>query len=134
MIIDMFDHRSGIEFSFCAVSPGQVFLVFHSETKRALLPNEVTSIDTVRALFVRSFPRSLSMRFFESPLHKIYILDQTTNIFYELDDLRYFLAAVKGQFSPDFNFLSNSVFRTMQHIIDKIKMLMWQFLTKSFAQ
>ena len=70
------------------VSIGQVFLVYHNETKRALLPNEVTSVDTVRALFVRSFPHSLSMRSFDAPSRKIYILDRTSGIFYELDDLR----------------------------------------------
>ena len=68
---------------------GQVFLVHRGETKRAVLPNEVTSMDTVRALFVRSFPHSISMRCFDSPAHKIYVLDQTSGIFYELDDLRF---------------------------------------------
>ena len=34
-------------------SLGLVFLQFRSETKRALLPNEITSWDTVKALFVR---------------------------------------------------------------------------------
>ena len=33
--------------------PGLVFLVYRGETKRALLPNEVSFIDTVKALFVR---------------------------------------------------------------------------------
>lgn len=69
------------------VLSGQVFLVYRCETKRAILPNEVTSIDTVRALFVRSFPKSLSMRWFDSPYRKIYILDSATNVFYELEDL-----------------------------------------------
>ena len=32
---------------------GIVFLIFRGETKRALLPNEITSIITVKALFVR---------------------------------------------------------------------------------
>jgi len=64
-------------------------LVYHNETKRAVLPNEVTSVDTVRALFVRSFPHGLSMRCFDSPSRKIYILDQLSGIFYELDDLRF---------------------------------------------
>ena len=32
---------------------GLVFLVYRGETKRALLPNEVSFIDTVKALFVR---------------------------------------------------------------------------------
>ncbi|KAK2162424.1 hypothetical protein LSH36_99g07034 [Paralvinella palmiformis] len=70
------------------LSEGLVFLSFRSETKRALLPNEVTSLDTVRALFVRSFSECLSMQWFDIPSHKIYILDHKTNVFYELDDVR----------------------------------------------
>ncbi|ELU00619.1 hypothetical protein CAPTEDRAFT_225571 [Capitella teleta] len=67
---------------------GQVFLTFRNETKRALLPNELTSIDTIRALFVRSFPDALSMQLFESAAKRIYILEAATSVFYELDDLR----------------------------------------------
>ncbi|ESO07115.1 hypothetical protein HELRODRAFT_152130, partial [Helobdella robusta] len=67
---------------------GQVFLTFNEETKRSLLPNEVTSMDTVKALFVRSFPHSLTMRWFDDPMKKVYILDRSTNVFYELEDLR----------------------------------------------
>jgi len=66
-----------------------VFLVYRNETKRAVLPNEVTSVDTVRALFVRSFPHSLSMRSFDVSSRKIYVLDRMSGIFYELDDLRF---------------------------------------------
>ena len=33
---------------------GIVFLIFRGETKRALLPNEITSVITVKALFVRN--------------------------------------------------------------------------------
>ena len=32
---------------------GIVYLIFRGETKRALLPNEITSVITVKALFVR---------------------------------------------------------------------------------
>ena len=37
------------------------------ETKRALLPNEITVLDTVKALFVRSFGRMLTMEYMDSP-------------------------------------------------------------------
>jgi hypothetical protein len=37
------------------------------ETKRALLPNEITVLDTVKALFVRSFGRALTMEYLDSP-------------------------------------------------------------------
>jgi hypothetical protein len=68
---------------------GLVFLQYRSETKRALLPNEITSIDTVRALFVRSFPRQLSMAYLEGPNVKIYIHDSSKDMFYELEDCRF---------------------------------------------
>lgn len=67
---------------------GLVFLQYRNETKRALLPNEITSIDTVRALFVRSFPRQLSMNYLEGPNVKIYIHDSSKDMFYELEDVR----------------------------------------------
>lgn len=67
---------------------GLVFLQYRSETKRALLPNEITSIDTVRALFVRSFPRQLTMNYLEGPNVKIYIHDANKDMFYELEDVR----------------------------------------------
>lgn len=69
-------------------SLGLVFLQYRSETKRALLPNEITSIDTVRALFVRSFPRQLTMNYLEGPNVKIYIHDANKDMFYELEDVR----------------------------------------------
>ncbi|XP_053200866.1 coiled-coil domain-containing protein AGAP005037-like isoform X2 [Panonychus citri] len=68
-------------------SLGLVFLQYRNETKRALLPNEITSIDTVRALFVRSFPRQLTMDYLDSRQVRIYIHDTSKNMFYELEDL-----------------------------------------------
>ncbi|OXU31289.1 hypothetical protein TSAR_013903 [Trichomalopsis sarcophagae] len=67
---------------------GLVFLQYRNETKRALLPNEITSIDTVKALFVRSFPKQLTMEYLDSPHVKIYIHDSNKDMFYELEDLR----------------------------------------------
>lgn len=67
---------------------GLVFLQFRHETKRALLPNEITTLDTVRALFVRSFARQLSMEYFDSNNVHIYIHDPNQDMFYELEDLR----------------------------------------------
>lgn len=70
------------------IFPGLVFLQFRHETKRALLPNEITTLDTVRALFVRSFARQLSMEYFDSNNVRIYIHDPNQDMFYELEDLR----------------------------------------------
>ncbi|XP_076361917.1 coiled-coil domain-containing protein AGAP005037-like isoform X4 [Tachypleus tridentatus] len=67
---------------------GMVFLQYRSETKRALLPNEITTLDTVKALFVRSFPKQLTMEYLDSPHLHIYIHDPSKDMFYELEDLR----------------------------------------------
>ncbi|XP_071038407.1 coiled-coil domain-containing protein AGAP005037 isoform X5 [Parasteatoda tepidariorum] len=66
---------------------GLVFLQYRSETKRALLPNEITTLDTVKALFVRSFPKQLTMEYLDSPHIRIYIHDPAKDMFYELEDL-----------------------------------------------
>lgn len=70
-------------------SLGLVFLQFKNETKKSLLPNEITSFDTVKALFVRSFPNQLNMDYFEDKNRvRIYVHDQTKDMFYELEDLK----------------------------------------------
>ncbi|XP_022167634.1 coiled-coil domain-containing protein CG32809 isoform X5 [Myzus persicae] len=76
---------------------GLVFLQYRSETKRALLPNEITSIDTVKALFVRSFPKQLTMEYMDSALVKIYIHDSSKDMFYELEDLRSHLNDIRDR-------------------------------------
>ncbi|XP_025406795.1 coiled-coil domain-containing protein AGAP005037 isoform X5 [Sipha flava] len=76
---------------------GLVFLQYRSETKRALLPNEITSIDTVKALFVRSFPKQLTMEYMDSSLVKIYIHDSSKDMFYELEDLRSHLNDIRDR-------------------------------------
>ncbi|XP_049769740.1 coiled-coil domain-containing protein CG32809-like isoform X4 [Schistocerca cancellata] len=76
---------------------GLVFLQYRSETKRALLPNEITSLDTVKALFVRSFPKQLTMEYLDSPMVKIYIHDSSKDMFYELEDLRSHLREIRDR-------------------------------------
>ncbi|XP_015586486.1 uncharacterized protein LOC107263617 isoform X5 [Cephus cinctus] len=76
---------------------GLVFLQYRNETKRALLPNEVTSIDTVKALFVRSFPKQLTMEYLDSPHVKVYIHDSNKDMFYELEDLRSHLRDIRDR-------------------------------------
>ncbi|XP_067006011.2 coiled-coil domain-containing protein AGAP005037 isoform X4 [Anabrus simplex] len=78
-------------------SGGLVFLQYRNETKRALLPNEITSIDTVKALFVRSFPKQLTMEYLDSPHVKIYIHDSSKDMFYELEDLRSHLRDIRDR-------------------------------------
>ncbi|XP_052746755.1 coiled-coil domain-containing protein AGAP005037 isoform X3 [Bicyclus anynana] len=74
-----------------------VFLQYRSETKRALLPNEITSIDTVKALFVRSFPKQLTMQYMDSAHVKIYIHDSSKDMFYELEDVRAHLRDIRDR-------------------------------------
>lgn len=64
-----------------------VFLQFRDETKRAVLPNEVTTLDTVKALFVRSFPSQLTMDYLDKQAVKLYIRDTDQDLFYQLQDL-----------------------------------------------
>ncbi|XP_014469611.1 PREDICTED: uncharacterized protein LOC106741797 isoform X5 [Dinoponera quadriceps] len=78
-------------------SLGLVFLQYRNETKRALLPNEITSIDTVKALFVRSFPKQLTMEYLDSPHVKVYIHDSNKDMFYELEDVRSHLRDIKDR-------------------------------------
>ncbi|CAH0716583.1 unnamed protein product, partial [Brenthis ino] len=76
---------------------GLVFLQYRNETKRALLPNEITSIDTVKALFVRSFPKQLTMQYMDSENVKIYIHENTKDMFYELEDVRAHLRDIRDR-------------------------------------
>lgn len=73
-------------------SLGHIYLQYGGETKQANLPNELTAIDTIRALFVCAFPNMLTMDYM-SQLHvKIYIYNPNCNIFYELvniDDVKH---------------------------------------------
>ena len=64
-----------------------MYYYFLGETKRAVLPNEITSLDTVKALFVRSFPKTLTMEYMDTPRVHIYIHDSSKDIFYELENL-----------------------------------------------
>lgn len=53
------------------------------------MPNEVSSADTVHALFVSAFPQQLTLAMLESPNMAIYMKDHVRNIYYELTDVRW---------------------------------------------
>ncbi|CAH2036062.1 unnamed protein product, partial [Iphiclides podalirius] len=74
-----------------------VFLQYRTETKRALLPNEITSLDTVKALFVRSFSQQLTMQYLDSPAVKIYMHDASKDVFFELEDVRSHLRDIRDR-------------------------------------
>uniref|UniRef100_A0A8C6UTL1 Si:ch211-285f17.1 n=1 Tax=Neogobius melanostomus TaxID=47308 RepID=A0A8C6UTL1_9GOBI len=69
-------------------SLGVLYLQYGDETKQIRMPNEVTSIDTVRALFVSAFPQQLNMKMLESPSMAVYVKDDMRNVYYELSDVR----------------------------------------------
>ncbi|KAM4688230.1 sickle tail protein homolog isoform 2-T2 [Discoglossus pictus] len=69
-------------------SLGVLFLQYGEDTKKLQMPNEITGLDTIRALFVSAFPQQLTMKILESPSTAIYIKDEGRNIYYELSDIR----------------------------------------------
>ncbi|XP_069770691.1 sickle tail protein homolog isoform X5 [Narcine bancroftii] len=69
-------------------SLGALYLQYGDEIAQFAMPNEITSMDTVHALFVRAFPKQLTMKMLESQNVAVYIKDEARNGFYELTDLR----------------------------------------------
>ncbi|KAM9712827.1 sickle tail protein homolog isoform 18-T18 [Menidia menidia] len=69
-------------------SLGVLYLQYLDETKQIRMPNEITSIDTIRALFVSAFPQQLNMKMLESPSVAVYVKDDMRNMYYELSDVR----------------------------------------------
>lgn len=67
---------------------GVLYLQYGDETKHIRMPNEITSIDTVRALFVSAFPQQLTMKMLDSPSVAVYVKDDMRNVYYELSDVR----------------------------------------------
>ncbi|MCJ8728335.1 hypothetical protein PDJAM_G00003210 [Pangasius djambal] len=69
-------------------SLGVLYLQYGDNTKQIQMPNEITTVDTVQALFVSAFPQQLSMKMLESPSTAIYVKDDMRNMYYELSDVR----------------------------------------------
>ena len=67
---------------------GICYLIYGPETKRTVLPNQVTGLDTVKALFVRAFSDKLTMSYLDEENYvRIYIKDPLKELFYQLDDI-----------------------------------------------
>ncbi|XP_064906815.1 sickle tail protein homolog isoform X25 [Columba livia] len=95
-------------------SLGVLYLQYGDETKQLRMPNEITSTDTIRALFVSAFPQQLTMKMLESPSVAIYIKDESRNIYYELCDVRHiqdrsFLKVYNKDPAQAFNHTSRAV-------------------------
>ncbi|KAM9845031.1 sickle tail protein homolog [Aulostomus maculatus] len=69
-------------------SLGVLFLQYGDETKQIRMPAEISSQDTLRALFVTAFPQQLTMKMLQSPNMAIYIKDTNRNVYYDLEDIR----------------------------------------------
>ncbi|KAI4880355.1 hypothetical protein NFI96_001232 [Prochilodus magdalenae] len=69
-------------------SLGVLYLQYGDDMKQIRMPNEITSADTIRALFVSAFPQQLNMKMLESPSTAIYVKDDMRNMYYELSDVR----------------------------------------------
>ncbi|KAF3703660.1 Sickle tail protein -like protein [Channa argus] len=69
-------------------SLGVLYLQYGDETKQIRMPNEITGIDTVRAMFVSAFPQQLTMKMLESPSVAVYVKDDMRNMYYELSDVK----------------------------------------------
>ncbi|CAM9683948.1 unnamed protein product [Lampetra planeri] len=68
---------------------GVLFLHYGGETRQTVMPNAVTTLDTVRALFVKAFPDMLSMAALEAPDAAFLLRDAgSTATFRLLSDLR----------------------------------------------
>ncbi|GAB1286003.1 Sickle tail protein [Apodemus speciosus] len=76
---------------------GVLYLQYGDETKQLRMPNEITSTDTIRALFVSAFPQQLTMKMLESPSVAIYIKDESRNVYYELNDVREYPRQIPSQ-------------------------------------
>ncbi|XP_032813046.2 uncharacterized protein LOC116943873 isoform X1 [Petromyzon marinus] len=68
---------------------GVLYLHYGGETRQTVMPNAVTTLDTVRALFVKAFPDVLSMAALEAPDAAFLLRDAgSTATFRLLSDLR----------------------------------------------
>ncbi|XP_032421019.1 sickle tail protein homolog isoform X2 [Xiphophorus hellerii] len=68
--------------------PGVLFLQYEGETKQVMISTEVSSHDTLQALFVTAFPHQLTMKMLQPPNMAICIKDTKRNMYYDLEDLR----------------------------------------------
>nr|XP_039261678.1 uncharacterized protein LOC120337846 isoform X2 [Styela clava] len=68
--------------------PRVVYLQYEGETRVAELPSELTSLDTIRALFVQSYPGLLTMPVLDKQRHGLMIKNTKTGKFDEIDNVK----------------------------------------------
>ncbi|XP_008298130.1 sickle tail protein-like [Stegastes partitus] len=69
-------------------SLGVLYLQYGEETKQVRMPAEISTQDTLRALFVAAFPHQLTLKMLQSPNMAIYIKDTCRNVYYNMEDVR----------------------------------------------
>ncbi|XP_019739411.1 sickle tail protein homolog isoform X3 [Hippocampus comes] len=69
-------------------SVGVLYLQYGDQTKQIGMPAEISSEETLRALFVAAFPQQLTMKKLQSPNMAIYIKDTRRNVYFDLEDIR----------------------------------------------
>lgn len=67
---------------------GVLYLQYGDETKQIQVSSGVSSLDAVRALFVKAFPQQLTLKLLQSPNTVICIKDSSRNSYYGLEDVR----------------------------------------------
>nr|XP_026691609.1 coiled-coil domain-containing protein CG32809 isoform X3 [Ciona intestinalis] len=66
---------------------GTIYLEYSGECRTARLPNEVTSLDTIRALFVQAYPGLLTMPMLDPQRHSILLKNRKTGNYDEIDNV-----------------------------------------------
>ncbi|KAM9789365.1 uncharacterized protein ACB057_011989 [Neosynchiropus ocellatus] len=80
--------RASLPVSRTSGPTGVLYLQYGDETKQVRMPGEISSVDTLRAMFVTAFPQLLTMKDLRSPNTAIYMKDPSRNVYFDLDDIR----------------------------------------------
>lgn len=110
--------------SLCFFFSGVLYLQYGDDTKQIRMPNEITSVDTIRALFVSAFSHQLNMKMLESPSTAIYVKDETRNVYYELTDVRWVCV---HELHPPYSF--NSLLSSFLIPHGLLPLALWHHLT-----
>ncbi|KAM8839245.1 uncharacterized protein ACB058_015705 [Synchiropus picturatus] len=80
--------RASLPVSRTSGPTGVLYLQYGDETKQVRMPGEISSMDTLRAMFVTAFPQLLTMKDLRSHNTAIYMKDPSRNVYFDLDDIR----------------------------------------------
>ena len=67
---------------------GIIHLEYSGQSRAAVLPNEVTSLDTIRALFVQAYPGLLTMPMLNPQRHTLLLKNKKDGTFDEINNIR----------------------------------------------